>query len=89
MWGEEPLVEAQRAAASIRKEQVRALVIDSARDHSALYGKIPGRAPAGAYGAYALNVCQDLAERLGGRYYGLYDLSQQAIVSTVQAEMQD
>jgi magnesium chelatase subunit D len=89
MWGEEPLVEAQRAAASIRKEQVRALVIDSARDHSALYGKIPGRAPPGAYGAYALNVCQDLAERLGGRYYGLYDLSQQAIVSTVQAEMQD
>ena len=39
------------------------------------------------YGAYAFNVCHDLADRLGGRYYGLFDLSQNAIVDTVQREM--
>ncbi len=89
MWGEEPLVEAQQAAAMIRTEQVRSVVIDSARDYThALYGVRTARPAANAYGTYAFNVCQDLAQRMAGRYYGLYDLSQQAIVSTVRAEME-
>jgi Mg-chelatase subunit ChlD len=42
---------------------------------------------ASLYGNYAFNVCADLARCLGGRYYGLFDLSQTAIVDTVQREM--
>jgi len=85
-FGEEPLVEAQRAAAFIRTEGIRAMVIDSTRDHRHQPAESGGRI-ANLYGAYAFNVCADLAERLGGRYYGLYDLSQQAIAHTVQHEM--
>jgi len=85
LFGEEPLIEAQRAATAIRSEGIRAMVIDSTRDHRQ-QPEGTGRA-ASLYAAYAFNVCADLAERLGGRYYGLYDLSQQAIASTVQHEM--
>lgn len=86
LFGEEPLLEAQRAAAQIKQEGIRAMVIDSTRD----FGNQPGHPRSrvtSLYGAYAFNVCGDLAERLGGRYYGLFDLSQAAIVDTVQREM--
>ncbi|HSO94346.1 MAG TPA: magnesium chelatase subunit D family protein [Candidatus Dormibacteraeota bacterium] len=86
LFGEEPLLEAQRAAAQIKQEGIRAMVIDSTRDFSNQPGHPRSRVTS-LYGAYAFNVCADLAERLGGRYYGLFDLSQAAIVDTVQREM--
>jgi len=33
------------------------------------------------YQTYAINACADLAERMGARYYGLYDLSRDEIAS--------
>jgi magnesium chelatase subunit D len=86
LFGEEPLMEAQRAAGQIKQEGIRAMVIDSTRDFSNQPG-YPRNRVTSLYGAYAFNVCHDLAERLGGRYYGLFDLSQSAIVDTVQREM--
>ncbi|HET9849457.1 MAG TPA: magnesium chelatase subunit D family protein [Candidatus Dormibacteraeota bacterium] len=86
LFGEEPLLEAQRTAIQIKQEGIRAMVIDSTRD----YGNQPGyprNRVTSLYGAYAFNVCSDLAERLGGRYYGLFDLSQSSIVDSVQREM--
>ena len=86
LFGEEPLLEAQRSAAQIKTEGIRAMVIDSTRDFSSQPGERRGRV-ASLYGNYAFNVCADLAERLGGRYFGLFDLSQNAIVDTVRSEM--
>ncbi|MEO6798195.1 MAG: magnesium chelatase subunit D family protein [Candidatus Dormibacter sp.] len=86
LFGEEPLLEAQRTAAQINQEGIRAMVIDSTRDFSGQPGHPRSRVTS-LYGAYAFNVCADLAERLGGRYYGLFDLSQASIVDTVQREM--
>ena len=86
LFGEEPLLEAQRTAAQIKQEGIRAMVIDSTRDFSSQPGHPRSRVTS-LYGAYAFNVCADLAERLGGRYYGLFDLSQTSIVDTVQREM--
>ncbi len=86
LFGEEPLVEAQRAAGQIRTEGIRAMVIDSTRDHRQRGREGVGRV-ASLYGAYAFNVCGDLAERLGGRYYGLYDLSQRSIMDSIEREM--
>jgi Mg-chelatase subunit ChlD len=86
LLGEEPLVEAQRAAGQIRNEGIRAMVIDSTRDHRQRGREGVGRV-ASLYGAYAFNVCGDLAERLGGRYYGLYDLSQRSIMDSIEREM--
>src|SRR3989440_571034 len=86
LFGEEPLLEAQRMAGQIKQEGVRAMVIDSTRDFSHQPGHARSRI-ASLYGAYAFNVCGDLAERLGGRYYGLFDLSQSSIVDSVQREM--
>jgi magnesium chelatase subunit D len=86
LFGEEPLLEAQRTAAQIKQEGIRAMVIDSTRDFSGQPGHPRSRVTS-LYGAYAFNVCADLAERLGGRYYGLFDLSQASIVDTVQREM--
>jgi magnesium chelatase subunit D len=86
LFGEEPLLEAQRMAAQIKQEGVRAMVIDSTRDFSSQPG-YPRNRVTSLYGAYAFNVCGDLAERLGGRYYGLFDLSQSSIVDSVQREM--
>ena len=86
LFGEEPLLEAQRMAGQIKQEGVRAMVIDSTRDFSSQPG-YPRNRVTSLYGAYAFNVCGDLAERLGGRYYGLFDLSQSAIVDSVQREM--
>jgi Mg-chelatase subunit ChlD len=89
MFGEEPLVEAQRVAAQIRQEQIRALVIDSARDYTqhVQLPRIGGRTTAPLFGGYAFNACLDLADRLGGTYFGLYDLSQGAILETVQQSL--
>ena len=86
LFGEEPLLEAQRTAAQIKLEGIRAMVIDSTRDFGSQPGHPRSRVTS-LYGAYAFNVCADLAERLGGRYYGLFDLSQTAIVDSVQREM--
>jgi magnesium chelatase subunit D len=86
LFGEEPLLEAQRTASQIRLEGIRAMVIDSTRDFGSQPG-FPRNRVTSLYGAYAFNVCGDLAERLGGRYYGLFDLSQSAIVDSVQREM--
>ena len=86
LFGEEPLLEAQRTAAQIKLEGIRAMVIDSTRDFGGQPGHPRSRVTS-LYGAYAFNVCADLAERLGGRYYGLFDLSQTAIVDSVQREM--
>ncbi len=86
LFGEEPLLEAQRAAAQIKQEGIRAMVIDSTRDFGSQPGHPRSRVTS-LYGAYAFNVCADLANRLGGRYYGLFDLSQASIVDTVQREM--
>jgi magnesium chelatase subunit D len=89
LFGEEPIVEAQRIAAQIKTENVRSLVIDSARDytqHSQL-PRIGGRAAQPLFGGYAFNACLDLSGRLGGKYFGLYDLSQGAILQSVQQEL--
>ncbi|HYM50070.1 MAG TPA: magnesium chelatase subunit D family protein [Candidatus Limnocylindrales bacterium] len=86
LFGEEPLLEAQRTAAQVKADGIRAMVIDSTRDFSHQPGHGRNRVTS-LYGAYAFNVCADLAERLGGRYYGLFDLSQTAIVETVNREM--
>ncbi len=89
LFGEEPIVEAQRIASQIKTENVRSLVIDSARDytqHSQL-PRIGGRGAQPLFGGYAFNACLDLSGRLGGKYFGLYDLSQGAILQSVQQEL--
>jgi magnesium chelatase subunit D len=92
LFGEEPLVEAQRVATQIRQEKVRALVIDSARDYTQ-HIQLPriGGPSRGAptFGGYSFNACLDLAERLGGKYFGLYDLSQGSILQTVQESLRE
>ena len=89
LFGEEPLVEAQRVASQIKAEQIRSLVIDSARDYTqhVQLPRIGGGPRQPLFGGYAFNACLDLAERLGGKYYGLYDLSQGAIVHTVEQSL--
>ena len=89
LFGEEPLVEAQRLAEQLAAEDVHALIIDSARDHT-LRSTLPrvgmhNRAP--LFGGYGFNACLDLAERAGGEYLGLYDLSQGAIVEGVEKSL--
>jgi magnesium chelatase subunit D len=95
LFGEEPLLEAQRLAAQIGHEQVRMLVIDSARDHiaatplprvGAAASSQPSRSPLFS-GGYGFNACLDLAERSGGEYLGLYDLSQGAILAGVERSL--
>ena len=95
LFGEEPLLEAQRLAAQIGAEHVRMLIIDSARDHIAATplprvgagGPMqPARSPLFS-GGYGFNACLDLAERSGGEYLGLYDLSQGAILAGVEKSL--
>jgi magnesium chelatase subunit D len=92
LFGEEPLVEAQRVAAQYKVEKVRSLVIDSARDYTQ-HLQLPriggGSRPSPMFGGYSFNACLDLAERLGGRYFGLYDLSQGTILQTVQESLRE
>jgi len=82
--GEEPLLEAQRLADQIRREGIRSLVIDSSRDH--LPQPLPSR-PSGSASprsaGYNFNACVDLAERMGAAYFGLFDLSEGAILRPV------
>ena len=87
MFKEEPLVEAQKVAAMINAEKIEALVIDSARDFSHLPSVQHLARVAPMYQTYAINACADLAERMGGRYYGLYDLSRDEIASAVAREL--
>ena len=92
LFGDEPLLEAQRVAEQIGNENIRVLVIDSARDHIAggssypSMPSIPGGAPLFG-GGYGFNACLDLAERSGGEYLGLYDLSQGAILAGVERSL--
>jgi magnesium chelatase subunit D len=95
LFGEEPLLEAQRLAAQIGNEHVRMLVIDSARDHiaatplprvGAAAPSQPSRSPLFS-GGYGFNACLDLADRSGGEYLGLYDLSQGAILAGVERSL--
>ena len=80
--GEEPLVEAQRTAAMVRQERIRSLVIDSSRDH--LAGTLAqGSAPSPRMAGFNFNACQDLAERMGAQYFGLFDVSEQGILRPV------
>jgi magnesium chelatase subunit D len=86
--GDEPLLEAQKVAEQIKQEGVRSLIIDSARDYSrSLPARRLARVGGSAYGSYALNACNDLAEHMGGRYLGLYDLNQGSIVAGVQESL--
>jgi len=89
LFGEEPIVEAQRVAAQIKSEHIRSLVIDSARDYTqhTQLPRIGGRGSQPLFGGYAFNACLDLAGRLGGRYFGLYDLSQGAILQSVEQSL--
>ena len=85
LFGEEPLVEAQRIAEQIAHEHIRTLIIDSARDTTA--PQLPGvgvPTQRTLLGSFGFNACLDLAERSGGEYLGLYDLSQSAIVAGVE-----
>jgi len=88
LFGEEPLVEAQRIAEQIGNEHIRTLVIDSSRDTAG--GQLPGAgvlATQAMFGGFGFNACLDLAERSGGEYLGLYDLSQGAIVAGVEKSL--
>jgi Mg-chelatase subunit ChlD len=86
--GDEPLLEAQRVAEQIRGDAIQSLVIDSARDYSkSLPARRLAQISGSAYSSYALNACSDLAEHLGGRYLGLFDLSQGSIVAGVQESL--
>jgi magnesium chelatase subunit D len=93
LFGEEPLLEAQRLAAQIGIEHVRMLVIDSARDHiTATPLPRVGAATTSPRsqlfsGGYGFNACLDLAERSGGEYLGLYDLSQAEILAGVERSL--
>ncbi|HXZ99680.1 MAG TPA: magnesium chelatase subunit D family protein [Candidatus Binatia bacterium] len=85
LFGEEPLVEAQRIAEQIGHERIRTLIIDSARDTTG--PQLPAVGGIGhhpIFGGYGFNACLDLAQRSGGDYLGLYDLSQGAIVAGVE-----
>jgi len=91
LFGEEPLVEAQNIASQIAADNVHMLVIDSARDHTERFSLprigMHNRAP--LFGGYGFNACLDLAERAGGEYLGLYDLSQVAIVESVEKTLRN
>jgi Mg-chelatase subunit ChlD len=87
MFKEEPLVEAQKVAAMINAEKIEALVIDSARDFSHLPSVQHLARVAPMYQTYAINACADLADRMGARYYGLYDLSRDEIARAVENEL--
>jgi magnesium chelatase subunit D len=87
MFKEEPLVEAQKVAALISSEKIESLVIDSARDFSHLPSVQHLARVAPMYQTYAINACADLAERMGARYYGLYDLSRDEIASAVANQL--
>jgi magnesium chelatase subunit D len=83
--GEEPLLEAQRLGDQIKRDGIRALVIDSSRDHLRPETPGPGGRRPGSprFAGYNFNACVDLAERMGATYFGLFDLSEGAILRRV------
>jgi magnesium chelatase subunit D len=88
LFGEEPLVEAQRVAEQLGADNVHMLVIDSARDHTTRpMSRVGSHNRAPLFGGYGFNACRDLADRAGGEYLGLYDLSQGAIVEGVEKSL--
>jgi magnesium chelatase subunit D len=89
LFGEEPLIEAQRMCEQLAVEEIHTLIIDSARDHTARspLPRIGQQRRAPLFGGYGFNACLDLAERAGGEYLGLYDLSQGAIVEGVEKSL--
>jgi magnesium chelatase subunit D len=78
MFGEEPIIEAQQIAGQIAAEGIRTLIIDSSRDYAGGSSILKG---------YGANTCQDLADRSGGEYLGLFDLNQNAIVAGVERSL--
>src|SRR5437016_8266240 len=88
MFKEEPLVEAQKVAAMIQAEKIDTLVIDSARDFSHLPSIQHLARVAPMYQTYAINACADLAQRMGARYYGLFDLSREEITAAVASQLE-
>jgi Mg-chelatase subunit ChlD len=89
LFGEEPLLEAQQVAAQLGAEGVHMLVIDSARDHTVRtpLPRVGTQSRSPLFGGYGFNACRDLADRAGGEYLGLYDLSQNAIVAGVEKSL--
>ncbi|MGI8847318.1 MAG: VWA domain-containing protein [Candidatus Dormibacteria bacterium] len=87
LFGEEPLVEAQRVASQLGQEKVRVLIIDSARDYGGLPLPQIGILAGHPFGGYGFNACMDLADRSNGEYLGLYDLSQGAILAGVEKSL--
>ncbi|MGA2873028.1 MAG: VWA domain-containing protein [Candidatus Dormibacteria bacterium] len=82
--GEEPLLEAQRLAEQVKRAGVRSVVIDSSQDRFHVQAA-PGLQRSGSprFAGYTFNACVDLAERMGGAYFGLFDLSEGAILRPV------
>ena len=79
LHGDEPLREAQAAAADILRERIHTVVIDTSRDH-------PPAAPTSGdpqMAGYHFAACADLSRRLGGEYFGLFDVSEQGILRPV------
>jgi magnesium chelatase subunit D len=88
LFGEEPLVEAQRVAEQLGADGVHMLVIDSARDHTSRpMPRVGTHSRPPLFGGYGFNACRDLADRSGGEYLGLFDLSQGAILEGVEKSL--
>jgi magnesium chelatase subunit D len=88
LFGEEPLVEAQRVAEQLGADGVHMLVIDSARDHTTRpMPRVGTHSRPPLFGGYGFNACRDLADRSGGEYLGLFDLSQGAILEGVEKSL--
>jgi magnesium chelatase subunit D len=88
LFGEEPLVEAQRVAEQLGSDGVHMLVIDSARDHTTRpMPRVGAHNRPPLFGGYGFNACRDLADRSGGEYLGLFDLSQGAILEGVEKSL--
>jgi magnesium chelatase subunit D len=88
LFGEEPLVEAQRVAEQLGADGVHMLVIDSARDHTTRpMPRVGAHNRPPLFGGYGFNACRDLADRSGGEYLGLFDLSQGAILEGVEKSL--
>ena len=77
--GDEPLREAQAAAAEIHRARIHTVVIDTSRDHLPLTPTPGGPQLAG----YHFNACADLSRRLGGEYFALFDVTEQGILRPV------
>ena len=74
LFGEEPLVEAQRVAEQAGPDGAHTLVTDlGARPHHTCpMPRVGAHNRALLFGGYAFNACLDLADRSGGEYLGLH-----------------